>query len=437
VSESKQSLDPNDPSYYAPSRLRDKISAPVPSDRDRQALSVPRRHDEKLASLRSFKTGNSLTSTSSDAFADAVARMLREQIRTGDTPAVLRRRSSIGFAAKLGAAVACAAVVALAYVVFFVPAQDASEDGILSALRSWQSAKSSPPSAPQQRAPTLMVRNHSGLMNEPLELGVSVDAPDSAATVTIKGMPPGARLTAGVPLSFTEWRVPAVEVSTAMVIPPADFVGELNLSAELRNPEGAALVTSFMQLAWRGAAAPATAFAASNAAPAAAVPAPQPPQPAPQPMLQQPAPQAPPQRQATQPPAQQPPAQQPQTVAALPAASTPPVTAPPAPRADAAREPSPKELSPNEIAGMVRRAQELMANGDVKAARALLLRAAEAHDARAALSLAKTFDPIALRQFSTADPGPDLAQARNWYQRAREWGAPEAQRQLDALASYR
>jgi len=33
--------------------------------------------------------------------------------------------------------------------------------------------------------------------------------------------------------------------------------------------------------------------------------------------------------------------------------------------------------------------------------------------------------------------GQDLAQARGWYQKALEWGSPEAQRQLDALASYR
>jgi len=160
----------------------------------------------------------------------------------------------------------------------------------------------------------------------------------------------------------------------------------------------------------------------SSTVPATAVPAPQPMPP--QPQLQQ----------------QQPPPQQPQqqTIAALPpaAAPQPPAAAspqqPPAqPRADA-----PRELSPNEIASMVRRAQEMLANGDIKAARLLLLRAAEARDARAALALAKTFDPIALRQLNTADPGPDVAQARNWYQRAREWGAPEAQRQLDALASY-
>jgi len=420
----KKNLDPSDPAYYAPPRSRDRSNAS--SEKDRQALSVSRGLEERLAHLRTAKSNTSLPSTQSDVFADAVARMLREH-GTGlsEAPSVLKKRSSIPAAAGFVVAVASAALVALAYVVFFSPSPDALDDHPWLALRSWQSTKSTAPLPPQRRVPTLVVRNHSGLVNEPLELGVSVDAPDTGTTVTIKGMAPGARLTAGVPLSFTEWRVPAEQVSSAMVVPPADFVGELNLSAELRNPEGAAQVTSFMQLVWK-AAAPAAALVASSAAPATAVPAPQPSQPLPQPQLQQ----------QQQPPPQQP---QQQTIAALPpaAAPQPPAAAPPPqppaqPRADA-----PRELSPNEIASMVRRAQEMLANGDIKAARLLLLRAAEAHDARAALALARTYDPIASRQLSTADPGPDVAQARNWYQRAREWGAPEAQRQLDALASYR
>ncbi len=55
---------------------------------------------------------------------------------------------------------------------------------------------------------------------------------------------------------------------------------------------------------------------------------------------------------------------------------------------------------------------------------------------RAALILAKTYDPMVSRLFSAADPTQDLVQARNWYQKARDWGSPEAQRQLDALATY-
>jgi hypothetical protein len=421
VSESKKNLDPSDPAYYAPPRSRDRNAS---SEKDRQALSVSRGLDEQLANLRTAKRNTSLPSTQSDVFADAVARMLREHgTGLGEAPSVLKKRSSIPAAAGFVVAVASAALVALAYVVFFSPSQDALEDHSWLALRSWQSTKSTAPLPPQRRVPTLVVRNHSGLVNEPLELGVSVDAPDTGTTVTIKGMAPGARLTAGVPLSFTEWRVPAEQVSSAKVIPPADFVGELNLSAELRNPEGAAQVTSFMQLVWK-AAAPAAAPVTSSVVPATAVPAPQPlpSQPLPQPQLQQQQPPPPPQQ---------------QTIAALPpaAAPQPPAAAPPQPPAQP-RADAPRELSPNEIASMVRRAQEMLANGDIKAARLLLLRAAEARDARAALALAKTYDPIASRQLSTADPGPDVAQARNWYQRAREWGAPEAQRQLDALASY-
>jgi hypothetical protein len=415
--------------------MRERMNTPTSPERERQGLPVPRGSDEPLGRLRSVKSNNSLTHTnpSSDAFADAVAKMLREQIARGDAPSMLQKQSSVGLAVKLGAAIACAALAALAFVVFLSPSPDSSDDRLGSLLRSFQTAKPNVPSQPPQRVSTLMVRNHSGFVNEPLELGVNVEAPDPNATVTIKGTLPGARLTAGVPLSFTEWRVPAGEVSTAMVIPPADFVGELNLSAELRNPDGAAQVTSFLRLVWK-AAAPSAAVANAVPSPAPAAVAPQAPAPqlAPPPAAVQ---QPPPPVQQPQPAPQQaqPLPQPPQTVAALPPASAPPVSAAPSPsRTDTARE-----LSPNEIAAMVRRAQESLANGDVKAARLLLLRAAEARDARAALYLAKTFDPIASRQVSSADAAPDLNQARIWYQRAREWGSPEAQRQLDALASYR
>jgi hypothetical protein len=253
----------------------------------------------------------------------------------------------------------------------------------------------------------LIVRNNSGYINEPLELGVSVDAPAPGMTVMIKSMPAGVRLTAGRPVSANEWRVPAQDVSHTAIIPPTDFVGEMNLSAELYTMDGSALVTTFVRLTWASvqsdstAMAAATSTAATPLAPVAAA------------SLAAVAP-APPQPQAMAPPPQ-----------AAAAADTPQARAEPI-----------QELSPNESAGLVRRAQELLASGDLQGARLLLTRAADAHDARAALLLAKTFDPTASSQFSAADAGPDLVQARNWYQRAREWGSPEAQRQLDALASF-
>jgi hypothetical protein len=291
-----------------------------------------------------------------------------------------------------------AAVVGLVFVLAFPTSHGPVEGNAASALPMWESLRSSLFSASARKpAPTLIVRDNSGYINEPLELGVSVDAPVPGMTVMIKWMPPGSRLTAGRRASANEWRVPAQVVSDAAIIPPPDFVGDMNLSAELHGTDGAALVTTFVRLTWASAQpGSAVVSAASNAAapPAPVAPAPQ----------------------------------QPQVIASPPAAA-------PAVATPQAAEPI-RELSPNEIAGFVRRAQELLASGDLQGARVLLTRAADAHDARAALLLAKTFDPIALKQFSATDRGPDVAQARNWYQRAREWGSPEAQRQLDALASY-
>jgi hypothetical protein len=298
-----------------------------------------------------------------------------------------------------------AAVVALVFVLAFPTSQGPGEDDAASALSTWESLKASLfPASARKPAPTLTVHDNSGYINEPLELGVSVDAPAPGMTVMIKWMPAGARLTAGRRASANEWRVPAQIISDAAIIPPTDFVGELNLAAELRGTDGATVVTAFVRLTWTSAQ---TGSAAVSAASTAAAPPPPPPvAPAPQ---------------------------QPQAAASPPPAAAPAVATP---QAQAQAEPI-RELSPNEIAALVRRAQELLASGDLQGTRLLLMRAADAHDARAALLLAKTFDPIALRQFSvTADSGPDLAQARNWYQRAREWGSPEAQRQLDALASY-
>jgi hypothetical protein len=313
-----------------------------------------------------------------------------------DVPSFPRNRRSIGTIGRFAIVVAGAAVIGLVFLVAFPTSRGPVEDNAASAVPMWESLRSSLFAASASKpAPTLIVRDNSGYINEPLELGVSVDAPAPGMTVMIKWMPPGSRLTAGRRASANEWRVPAQVVSDAAIIPPPDFVGEMNLSAELHGTGGAALVTTFVRLTWASAQpGRAVMSAASNAAPPPAPVAPAPPQP--------------------------------QAIASPP---------PPAVATPQAAEPI-REFSPNEIAGFVRRAQELLASGDLQGARVLLTRAVDAHDARAALLLAKTFDPIALKQFSATDRGPDVAQARNWYQRAREWGSPEAQRQLDALASY-
>jgi len=94
-----------------------------------------------------------------------------------------------------------------------------------------------------------------------------------------------------------------------------------------------------------------------------------------------------------------------------------------------------RKLDPDEIASLRKVGDELFAHRDVASARLMLLRAAEAADARAALALAKTYDPIALGDLGLRGTFADPAMARTWYEKAREFGSTEAQHRLDMLAS--
>ncbi len=91
-------------------------------------------------------------------------------------------------------------------------------------------------------------------------------------------------------------------------------------------------------------------------------------------------------------------------------------------------------LDPGEIAALLKRAEPLIGNGDLAAARLVLRRAAEAGDARAAMMLGGTYDPTVLDKLDVHGLVPDFATARSWYEKARRFAAGEAAPQLDALA---
>jgi len=83
----------------------------------------------------------------------------------------------------------------------------------------------------------------------------------------------------------------------------------------------------------------------------------------------------------------------------------------------------------SEIAAKMKIGAELMAHGDVTAARMMFERAAEAGEAAAAFALAETYDPAVLRRLRLRGGiAPDVALARRWYEKARDLGsitAPE------------
>jgi hypothetical protein len=76
-----------------------------------------------------------------------------------------------------------------------------------------------------------------------------------------------------------------------------------------------------------------------------------------------------------------------------------------------------------------------LANGDLAAARLLQQRSPKRKCAGRVPAGVRTYDPAALKKFSNNSVAADPALAQYWYERARDWGSPDASSPLEALAS--
>ena len=94
-----------------------------------------------------------------------------------------------------------------------------------------------------------------------------------------------------------------------------------------------------------------------------------------------------------------------------------------------------RQIDRDELAFLVRRGESFINSGDVAAARLMLQRAAEAGDVHAALALASTFDPNTIQELGIQGLAADEAMARLWYERAAQFGSPEAPQRLQQLAN--
>jgi hypothetical protein len=82
---------------------------------------------------------------------------------------------------------------------------------------------------------------------------------------------------------------------------------------------------------------------------------------------------------------------------------------------------------------LVVQGNQYFAEGKVAGARLFFRQAADIGLALGAIRLAATYDPAELSRFQVLGITPDLAEARKWYERARELGAPEAEQRLARL----
>lgn len=100
---------------------------------------------------------------------------------------------------------------------------------------------------------------------------------------------------------------------------------------------------------------------------------------------------------------------------------------------DSGSAPSPEERQA--VASMVARGKELLRNGDFSSARLILKRAADAHDADAALTLGATYDPVILSRLGIRGQVANVDLALMWYERANKFGSTEASSRVKRLTS--
>jgi hypothetical protein len=391
----RDALTPNDLQYYAPRKLLDGDPPTIASS---PATDEP----------QSLPTSGDSKSKDADALPDIFypSRENPDQIaqrpRRAGHPR-LKALAMIAGAAVIGVVVGVA-VLDLIQGQSEPPPAKAPDVPLATRLQTATSdlQKISQPVVP----PQLTLSDSIGDANIPLKLGIEVKNYTADATVDLSGLPAGTVLSAGSARGDGQWRIIVDDLPKTRVTPPRDYVGLMTLTAEVRG-NGQAIVRGPVRLTWRQV--PAAPDSAGLRTPNAGLP-----------------------------------------IAANVAAPKiePPVApknveAPVAPKiietptvpAKTEAAVAPRKLSANETTALLRRADELLANGDLASARLLLQRVAETKNAQAAFQLASTYDPAALKKFSNNSVAADPALAQYWYERARDWGSPDASSPLEALAS--
>lgn len=234
---------------------------------------------------------------------------------------------------------------------------------------------------------------------ETVPIGISIEDAIEGSVAIVRGIPKNATLSAGERRSDGSWLIPSGELEHAMIAPPGGFAGAMDLSLELRLPDNRLADRRAIHIEW------------------------------PRPVVAevQPAEVGPKEVRA----AAVGPAGLAEGGELQPREYKPPASLPSAkPTA-----PIVHRLDPQEIAALLKRGHELIASGDLGAARLVLQRAAEAGDARAALALAGTYDPSVLETLPIHGFVPNVALARHWYEKAQEFGSPDAPQRLQMLAS--
>jgi curved DNA-binding protein CbpA len=333
-----------------------------------------------------------------------------------------------------------------------ITATDAGGDGVLSAIEPKE--EHAPAAQPEQAAPSvqstprLILRqsvSHAGA-GDSVPLGIQVSRQADGLALEISGLPSGTKISSGRELGGGGWRILAADVGNAAIKPPPGFSGTIDLVVALRLIDDTLVDRGSLHFGWLQKPMVAAERIESVDAPAGSENSADKALPTPPPTDQK----------AVQDTTDSHPDHEPidvligksekpavaaeriESVHASPAAENSADKAlptPPPTNQKAAQVATDSHPDREAIDLLIERSEKLIATGDVEAARSLLQPAAEAHDARAALALGATYDPIMLAILQGRGVIADVSLALDWYKKAQEFGSPEAQGRLKLLSS--
>lgn len=229
----------------------------------------------------------------------------------------------------------------------------------------------------------------------PIQVG-PLEAIPRNSFIRIRGLPHKASLSEGHSISPGAWAIPLATLPALKISLPVGLSGKSDVTVALVQIDGTVLAEVSTSL---------VVAAASLIAPG----------------------QAPPSQRNVASVGRETPALQPP----LPRAA--PVPAPKVERGPVQQAPRLSDEALKRATAFIERGRTQLTNGNVAAARLFFQRAADAGLAEGALAMAATFDPDELGRLRAAGVQPDLKAAREWYEKARTLGAPEADERLRRL----
>jgi hypothetical protein len=469
---------PDDPSVGA------RIFLPVQVSEAASALAATGAPEQSISTLRLTNLQLPSTTPSKDSIGStttvipAEERLSNPDVFLAPHRSVRSRLAMAGGLVGLISAIALTAFIAIGQLPLADIWRRLTVERAIELPSSWaRPAPATPPMGAELATPRLVVHRRV-VSGEPAALGLTVQG-GAASAVIIRGLLPGMELSNGDPVAADASQVAATALGKTWIAPPESFIGSANLIAELLLPDSKIADRLAIQLDWGPPTSPEPTQGSSDRGPpisSASAPLqldgqqivagpPISPEPTQDPSdREEPGPpisttSAPLQLDGQQivagPPISPEPTQGPSDRAEpgppISTTSAPPqldrqqiVAAPETtqgpsdrkePRPPSSTVPAPRQVDGEEIAVLLKRGKDLIATGDLAAARLVLQRAADANDVEATLALAATYDPYVLRELRVYSFAADAGKARTWYEKARQLGSSAALRRLEMLTS--